>query len=328
MRLTFMPSAPRVTVVVPCRNQAHFLGAALASAARQTWRVDTLVVDDGSTDETASVAQASGAVLLRQPPLGLSAARNQGLRAADGEYVIFLDADDELVPDAVESGVRLLERDRLATMVARCCRLIDEHGRDLPTNCPPPAEHDLYAAWLRRNLAWTPGAVVFRRAPLAAIGGFPDRVGPASDYAVYLRLARTSRVLFDARDAVLYRQHGGNMSRDAALMLRATLQVLRAERPSLPPGYGRAYREGLRAWRTFYGEQIVQQLRTALRLRRFGARELAAAGLLARECSGLLVQHIARKLSRVARGLPPTEVEPGRFPVGAPVSDGESAGAS
>lgn len=325
-----MPSfaPPRVTVVVPCRNQAHFLGAALESIAAQTWpHVDAIVVDDGSTDATASVAQASGAVVLRQSPLGLSAARNHGLYAADSEYVLFLDADDELVTDAVETAVRLLERERDASMVARCCRLIDEMGRDLPTNCPPPASDDLYGEWLQRNLAWTPGAVLFRRRPLLAIGGFAVDVGPAADYAVYLELARTTRVLFDPREAVRYRQHSGNMSRDPALMLRATLAVLSRERASLPPAYRDAFRAGQQAWRTFYGEQIVQHLRTAVRQRRVGRQELGAAWLLARACSGLLLRHSLHKLSRVVRGLPPAEVEPGRFPPTAPLSDGESAGA-
>lgn len=309
-----MSAGPLVTVIVPCLNQAHFLAAGLNSIATQSYSpVETIVVDDGSTDATSEVAAAAGALVLRQANRGVSAARNHGLHAADGEYVLFLDADDELLPEAIRSGVELLEREPDASMVARRCSLIDGAGRPLPTSSQPPASNDLYGEWLMRNLAWTPGAVLFRRRALVDIGGFPEDLGPAADYAVYLALARTGRVLFEDRAVVRYRQHESNMSRDVPRMLRATLAVLRRERRQLPARYRDQYRAGLRAWRRFYGEQIIQQLRTTNRSGRFSRRELAAVALLVRECRSLVLTHLGRKLTRVARGLPPAEVEPGRF---------------
>ena len=317
-----MPVGPLVTVVVPCLNQAHFLGAALGSIATQSYSpVETVVVDDGSTDATSDVAAAAGALVLRQANRGVSAARNHGLHAADGEYVLFLDADDELLPEAIRSGVEFMERHPDALMVARRCSLIDSTGRPLPTSSQPPTSDDLYGEWLLRNLAWTPGAVLFRRRALVEIGGFPEDLGPAADYSVYLTLARTRRVLFDDRPAVHYRQHESNMSRDVPRMLRATLAVLRRERRHLPARYREQYRAGLRAWRRFYGEQIIQQLRTTTRSGSFSRHELAAVALLVRECRGLVLTHLGRKLTRVARGLPPAEVEPGRFSDGVTARD-------
>src|SRR5262245_14329418 len=97
---------PLVTVVIPCYNQAHFLGAALNSISSQTYRaIETIVVDDGSTDDSGSVARAHGVRVLPQANQGVSAARNAGLRAASGDFVVFLDADDELMSHAVQSGV-------------------------------------------------------------------------------------------------------------------------------------------------------------------------------------------------------------------------------
>lgn len=313
--ITTMPPSTLVTVVIPCHNQAHFLGAAVASVARQTWpHVETLVVDDGSSDDTAEVAVRAGAVVLRQNRGGVGAARNRGLAVAHGDLVIFLDADDELEPDAVASGVALLDSQPSADMAARCCVLMDAAGRLLPTRCDL-AEHtaDLYAAWLARNLVWTPGAAVFRRAALAAIGGFPEDIGPAADYAVYLHFARHRHVAVDARPVVRYRQHASNMSRDAARMLEATLRVLAREAPHVPPQYRRVLREGRRAWCTFYGEEIVQGLRADIRAGRLGAAQVRAAAVLLRRCCSLAFGHAARKLGRVAGGHRPTAVEPGRF---------------
>ena len=306
-----------ISVVIPCRNHAKYLRAALASVAAQTaGPIETVVVDDGSSDDTAAVAVSAGATVLRQAGLGVSAARNAGLRHASSERVIFLDADDELKLDAVETGLGVLERHPEAWMVARFCQLIDDQGRPLPTNVTAPVSSDLYAEWLPRNLVWTPGAAVFRRAPLLALGGFPQAGGPASDYAVYLTLARTGRVVLDPRFAVRYRQHDTNMSRDPVHMLRAVLGVLQREQRVAPRTYAGHFGPARRAWCTFYGEQIIQQLRSDARAGRVGAPQVAAAPLLLRECRGLVARHLARKLTRVAGGHPSAPIEPGRFAAG------------
>jgi glycosyltransferase involved in cell wall biosynthesis len=300
--------------VVPCRNQAHYLRAALRSVAGQSYGwVETIVVDDGSTDDTAEVAASAGARLLSQSHAGVGAARNRGLQQAGGTYVVFLDADDELTADSIESGAAVLESRPDMWMVARYCSLIDAAGAPLPTNYPTHVPLDLYGEWLYRNLVWTPGAAMFRRAPLMSVGGFPVEVGPAADYAVYLELARAGRVVFDPRVAVRYRQHDSNMSRDPSLMLRATLAVLRREERHVPSRYRRHFKSGMNEWCTFYGEQIIQQLRADIRLRRYGARQLDAALLLVKECGGLAVTHLGRKVGRLLGGHPPSKVEPGRF---------------
>jgi glycosyltransferase involved in cell wall biosynthesis len=316
-----MSSGSPVSVVIPCRDQARYLSAALRSVAAQTFTpIETIVVDDESSDGTGSVAQAAGATVLRLEHSGVSTARNHGLCAATGRYVVFLDADDELEPDAVASGISALEQNPDAWMVARCCVLTDADGAALPTNCPAPVPGDLYSQWLQRNLVWTPGAVMFRRDPLLAMGGFPPEIGPAADYAVYLELARATRVIFDPRVAVRYRQHDSNMSRDAVRMLQATLAVLRREEPRVPRQYRPQLRQGRLDWCTFYGEQIIQQLRLDLRHGRLGMSHARAVGLLIKECRGLVFTHLTRKMRRLVGGGPPAEVEGGRFAPATPAA--------
>ena len=111
-----MSGLPLASVVIPCFDQAGYLRGALESVRAQTWpALESIVVDDGSTDDTSDVARVGGATMVgRQENQGLSAARNAGLASAHGEYVLFLDADDELLPDAVCTGVEVLQRDRHA----------------------------------------------------------------------------------------------------------------------------------------------------------------------------------------------------------------------
>src|SRR5688500_17208365 len=97
------PSDGRTSVVVTCFNHAGYLPDALRSVLEQTVApCEIIVVDDGSTDDTSTVAAAFDRVrVVRQSNQGLSAARNAGLRACSGDFVIFLDADDRLLPRAI-----------------------------------------------------------------------------------------------------------------------------------------------------------------------------------------------------------------------------------
>ncbi len=104
----------RVTVVIPCYNSGATIGQTVASVQTQTWRhVDIVVVDDGSTDPaTIAVLDAlTGVRLVRQKNAGLPAARNAGFAAATGDYVLPLDADDWLEPEAIEELLSALKDD-------------------------------------------------------------------------------------------------------------------------------------------------------------------------------------------------------------------------
>src|SRR5215213_4115846 len=100
-----------VSVVIPCYNLAHFLGEAIESVLAQSYpNFEIIVVDDGSPDNTSEVAaRYPGVRLVRQENQGLSGARNAGLARSEGEYVVFLDADDRLLPEALEAHLEHLK---------------------------------------------------------------------------------------------------------------------------------------------------------------------------------------------------------------------------
>ncbi len=104
----------RVSIIIPCFNGGATVGRTVSSALSQTWEnIEIIVVDDGSTDPaTIGVLDSlQGVRLLRQPNAGLPAARNAGFAAASGRWVLPLDADDWLEPDAVASLIGALEAD-------------------------------------------------------------------------------------------------------------------------------------------------------------------------------------------------------------------------
>ena len=120
---------------------------------------------------------------------------------------------------------------------------------------------------------------------------------------MYLRLARTRRVHFIAKDLVRYRQHDGNMSRDPALMLRSTLAVLRRERCEAPPSVRVRIDRGRDQWREWYGEQIVHRLRADWRAGRRGGAQARMVATLVRHSPNVALRHVVRKAARLVTAL-------------------------
>src|ERR671913_400837 len=126
-----------VSVVIPCYNQAHFLGEAIDSVLSQSYTdFEVIVVDDGSQDDTQGVASTyvdedPRVRLVSQENRGLAGARNRGLAESRGEYVVFLDSDDRLAEAALEVGVRELEANPDCAFVSGQYRAIAVDGSHL-----------------------------------------------------------------------------------------------------------------------------------------------------------------------------------------------------
>jgi glycosyltransferase involved in cell wall biosynthesis len=266
---------PLVTVVIPCYNQARFLGEAIESTLSQNYpNFEVVVVDDGSTDDTSEVAARYEKMLrfVRQVNQGRSEARNRGMAEGEGEYVVFLDADDRLLPDALEVGVRELEAYPECAFVSGHCTLIAHEGS--PINAPPQlcVEEDHYLTLLQGNYIWNPASVMYRREVFDPVGGFAAVAEPCEDYDLYLRIARRYPVRCHEQAVVEYRQHDTNTSRDHELMLRSVLAVLDSQRHYVDGNerYERAYNRGVSYYDDYYGglsrhQRVVERVRETVR---------------------------------------------------------------
>jgi glycosyltransferase involved in cell wall biosynthesis len=311
-------SSPTVSVVIPCFNQGRFLAEALASVDAQTYApTDIVLIDDGSTDTTSAVAKQFPRVrYVRQRNLGLAQARNAGVRAALGEYLVFLDADDRLRSDALAVGIAELTAQPSMALVFGRCQRIDESGAPLRTGPATPVSGHVYRALLRRNPIWTPAIAMFRRALCEPLMRFDPAVDAAADYELYLRIARHYPIHGHTHVVADYRLHQGSMSRNAALMLRSTMAVLHAQRPFLKSDRDyAAYSSGLRSSRWLYGERLIEQAGTYARdARRWSELTTAVAVLLRHYPAGVTV-HARRKLRRWLQSeVAPTRADRSRFP--------------
>lgn len=243
------PPRPLVSVVIPAFNAAAHLGDALDSVLTQpgVFELDVIVVDDGSTDNTALLAQArAGVRLLRQEVnQGPSAARNAGIAASQGELIGFLDADDVWPPGSLAARVAMLDRCPDAALVFGDCRQFDERGPDQRTLFEAGAPGataweqggivpDAYERLLDDNFITT-GSVVARRADLVAAGGFAEDLRLVEDLELWLRLARRHPIAWCPQVCLLRRRHATNLSRDPDAMSLAYLEVLRRQVDEGPP---------------------------------------------------------------------------------------------
>ncbi|MFI5042321.1 MAG: glycosyltransferase family 2 protein [Acidimicrobiales bacterium] len=201
-----------VSVVIASYNGARYLGEAIESVLAQTHpAVETIVVDDGSTDDTAQVVARYGAAVrgLHQPNAGPCVARNLGLRNARGDYVVFLDHDDRLLADKVARQAAVLDARLEVGLVYGGWRFIDDAGNVLAATGWPTREGDLLAEIVLENPIHLASAMV-RRSVLDAAGGFDERRTGLEDWELWLRLSRRG-LRWACVDAPLveYRVHRG-----------------------------------------------------------------------------------------------------------------------
>jgi GT2 family glycosyltransferase len=225
-RATSLGRTARVSVVIPCYNYGHYLGACVASATRQQpgVEVEIIIVDDKSSDDSLRVARAMAAadarirVIAHQRNMGHIATYNDGLAAATGEFVLLLSADDLVTPGALTRAAALLVAEPSVGLV---------YGRAIHFERDPPPARTLGKTWIiwpgvdwlrdrcRRgyNVVASP-EVVMRVSVLRAVGGYRVDLPHAGDFEMWLRAAAVSDVGFLVGvDQAYYRHHATNMNR-------------------------------------------------------------------------------------------------------------------
>lgn len=261
-----------VSVVIPSHNYGSYLPDAIESVLAQTHpEIELIVVDYESTDDTARIVDGyPQARYLARPNRGYAAARNDGLRVSSGEFVLFLDADDKLVPDAIETGAACLEMHPECAFSYGHFRFFDASGPAPhrgagPTGCLDV--DDPYAWMLRTNSPLRgSGAVLYRRRHLEALGGYAAELRLAEDVDLHMRLARAHPICCNDTVVLEVRVHEAHTSRRWALGLANAVAAQKRQRPYVAehPAYEDDYRAGLRAARSYWGGHLADETVTLL----------------------------------------------------------------
>jgi len=293
--------AELVSVVIPCYRQAQFLGEAIESVLAQTYpHLEIVVVDDGSTDNVGAIASRyPGVRCVREQNSGAAGARNAGIRNSNGDFLIFLDADDRLLPQSVQAGVRVLEERQECAAAIGTYRRTTFDNRPLETHEQPTVNERQYEQMMEDNWAGFPARAIYRRSLFEHVHGFDTEIDGTADFELNLAIAREFPIASHGTMVAEHREHASNMSDDASKMLRETLVAMRRQRPHVKGDRERkrAYRQGIRNWKRYWGDLLVAQVGAAIRERRFG-EALRGAAKLARYRPGALPKVIGSANTR------------------------------
>lgn len=211
---------PLVSVIIPTYNSARFLPDAIDSVLKQTYRsYEIIVVNDGSTDNTSEVlCRYSGKITVsEQRNRGVAAARNTGIRAAQGEYIAFLDADDLWLPDKLALQLPLFERNPDVGLVYGYFAYVDEEGQFL---------REKEGRWYRGrvpgkavfNISIRTGTVVVRKDCFETVGLFDENLKVCEDVNMWVRLAALYELDYVPRLVAKFRSRTDSLTEDKILV--------------------------------------------------------------------------------------------------------------
>jgi glycosyltransferase involved in cell wall biosynthesis len=274
----------KCTVILPCYNSTAYVGEAIRSVLAQTLPAyETIVVDDGSTDDTVRVVKGfTGIQVVQQPNAGPSRARNTGIDAASGDVIAFLDADDRWDADKLRRQAQLMEQQPEVGLVHAASRIIDSASRVTQDRAPvmgTPARGRAPVELIDHNTIRTSSVLMTR----AALGTdrFDESTRHGEDWDLWLRLAERTAIGYISDVLVDYRRHAANTINDEYRMALGRVQVLEkaVNRLTLDDPRGaitrRHYRTALRA-AAYYSYQKCEYRACRQYLRRLGWQKRAA----------------------------------------------------
>jgi glycosyltransferase involved in cell wall biosynthesis len=236
-----MKVEPRISVIIPAYNSAQSLSQAIESVLEQSLQdFEIIVVDDGSTDNTLEVARSfqTGARLISQPNGGPGSARNAGINSSSGEYLVFLDADDILLPDKLVVQSDFLDQNPDIGVVFSdvLCFSSGKDGEEVltefPTSSyvrnsvgPPEKTREVLAV---QNI-FPPLAAMVRRGCVESVGGFDesrDLIG-LEDWDLWFRIAQAHDFYYLDKLVGKYCLAPSSVSQDKNRMKRASRMLER-----------------------------------------------------------------------------------------------------
>lgn len=232
-----MKDLPTISVVIPAYNQADFIKAALDSVAAQTWPgpVEVIVVDDDSPDDIGDRARAHPLkpTVITQENTGVSGARNRGIEEARGEWIAFLDADDQWLAAKLKQQMDALLKLRRPALSFTRYRRVDPQGKrlEIAPDHPSPKLKARPQKLLRQNFIGT-STVIAHRACFERCGGFPETAllnRGGQDYALWLKIAALFPLVYVPEIGMLYTVHESNrVGVDPVIHHRAGIAALRS----------------------------------------------------------------------------------------------------
>jgi glycosyltransferase involved in cell wall biosynthesis len=222
---------PLISVIIPTYNRSALVTKAITSVIDQTYKkVEIIVVDDGSTDKTSEIIQNfshqySHLIYIHKPNGGCASARNKGLENARGDYLTFLDSDDQWEPYAVEMMVSALVSSSSDLVYSPSIEVFSDGRQEInrPVSAGNP-ENLATAHFMNTNVR--NGSFMFSRTALKKVGFLDEALRFNEDSDFFQRLAINSRAIYIPNPTVRVLNHSGGKSRNRIEVYKALLKSL------------------------------------------------------------------------------------------------------
>jgi glycosyltransferase involved in cell wall biosynthesis len=252
---------PQVSVIIPTYNRAGFLGGAIKSVLDQSFKdLEIIVVDDCSGDNTTALMEtlrrAEIRYLRHDRRLGSAAARNTGIHHSRGEYVAFLDDDDEWYPEKLGRQMSaLLASPPDVGGIYTGYFVVDRNDGQVRGQIVPTERGDLYEALLAGNCIGSSSAMLLRRSCFDKVGIFDERLPSFQDYDLWLRIARKYQFDCIRQPLLKYFVHGDKIWTDPQALVQGLELMLRKY------GHAAAFRKKCGAYYLALGTQYCENNR-------------------------------------------------------------------
>lgn len=218
-----------VSVIIPTWNRSNTILRAIESVTKQTYKdIEIIICDDGSTDNTRELIKSLGDDRIKIVSLGHSGkpsiARNRGISQAKGEWLAFLDSDDEWLETKLEKQIKAMERLRMKASSTNALRIVE--GK---------SENEEFIFWNRRKITFNnllaynlviSSSAMFHRSLLAEVKGYPEDMTVSEDYALWLRVATLSSFAFVKECLVKYYDEPKTSIRKKNLSIRESKRIV------------------------------------------------------------------------------------------------------
>lgn len=243
---------PLISVIIPTYNYAAFLARAIKSVLCQGYpNFEIIIIDDGSTDNTAEVVIKDDRIhYFYQENRGLAAARNAGIDRSKGSYLVFLDADDWLEPGALEKNYDALKNKPDVAFVSGNYYFLKAAINELFPITTEINEHH-YTHLLKSNYIGMHATVLFQRWVFDDVR-YDESLRSCEDYDLYLRIARNHPVIHHAPFIATYYFHPSGLSHNYEVMRDSISAVMRKQAPYIRSQQEQcAYEIGLQQWKGY-----------------------------------------------------------------------------
>ena len=186
---TTLVTTPLISVIIPTYNRGWILREAIESVLAQDYdKFELIVVDDGSTDDTADILAAyNGITVLEQPNLGVSAARNKGVSHSRGTYIAFLDSDDVWLPQKLAAQVDFFRKSP-DVFICQTQETWVRSGRRVNAGQRHQKQSGMFFERSLERCLVSPSAVMMKKRFFEAMGGFDENLPACEDYDLWLRI--------------------------------------------------------------------------------------------------------------------------------------------